>query len=346
MSLWAPAFITAATGAMVALPLAPALIELHRRRDASPLVTRTDDGRIENFASSLREYMQPLTQLPPESHGKLLHNLLRDGSSAIVLSQTDVANLPDAAIDAAAYAPHSILFPAPVCFLRDLYIRGDLKLADESVLRAALVEGNAEFGERSSVMRWLHVEGNLDAAAEARFFGRTSCTGVVTISPGCQFERLRGKAIHFGTQQWPSSRRSSEWLAPGNTQPRLGRVRSQGDFHLGNSDAFNGHIVAAGSVTIADDVLVVGSVKAKANVEIGARSHVAGTVVSQGRTTIGDQCFLKGPVLSEGEIIVGPGTEIGSPDSPTTVSAPRVRIAAGAKVYGVAWARESGEVIP
>ena len=60
MLLWAPLALTATTGAMIALPLAPAIIEALRRKDASALPTRKDDGNIRNFARSFRRYIEPL----------------------------------------------------------------------------------------------------------------------------------------------------------------------------------------------------------------------------------------------------------------------------------------------
>jgi predicted acyltransferase (DUF342 family) len=137
---------------------------------------------------------------------------------------------------------------------------------------------------------------------------------------------------------------SPVWRGSGLIDMRLGRVRANGDFHLRDSDAFHGHIVSAGHVSIGENVLVIGSVKARSQMEIGSSSNVEGTAVSRGALSIAERCYVKGPVFSEEEVIIGAGTQIGSPASPTTVSAPRVRMAPGAIVCGSIWARETGEV--
>jgi len=62
-SILAPLALTASTGALLTLPLAPALRELKSKRDAVPLVTRKDDGRIANFAASLRSHCSKLQVL-------------------------------------------------------------------------------------------------------------------------------------------------------------------------------------------------------------------------------------------------------------------------------------------
>jgi len=323
---------------MLAAPLVPSLRELYRRRDATPLPTRTDNGRIENFAQSLREYLAPLMREGGSSCR------LRDGIQGRVLRSCDIPDLSGAPIETPAFAPHSLVFPLPVCFVRDLYIRGDAQFANDSLLRAVLVEGDAVLGERTSIARWIHVLGNLEAGPQAGLFGRASAIGTITLRHGTVFERVRAGSICAGTQTKTLRETSPVGGASSPIDLRVGRVRSHGDFHLRDSDAFQGHIVAMGKVAIADNVLVIGSVKARSSLEIGSGSHLEGTVVSRGAISIAQRCYIKGPVLSEKEIVIGPGTQIGTPASPTTVSAPRVRIAPGVVVCGTIWARESGEV--
>ena len=336
---WPPLALSAATGTMLALPLVPALTELHRRRDAAPLPTRTDDGKIDNFAQSMREYMAPLTALEGASLCKL-----RDDIEGRVLRMEDIHELPGTPIESPVFAPESLVFPMPVCFARELYVRGDLQIADDSLLRAVLVEGNATLGDRTSIARWIHADADLEAGSDANLYGRASAGNSIILRHGCTFERLRACSIHAGTQGSIPFDKSPVWTGKSLVDFRLGRVRSNGDFHLRDSDAFQGNIVAVGKVTIEDNVLVIGSVKARTDVQIGSGTHLEGTVVARGSTHIGGHCYVKGPVLAENEIVIGPGTQIGTPACPTTVSAPRVRIAPGAVVCGAIWAREAGEV--
>ncbi|HVH86242.1 MAG TPA: hypothetical protein VM912_05925 [Terriglobales bacterium] len=54
--------------------------------------------------------------------------------------------------------------------------------------------------------------------------------------------------------------------------------------------------------------------------------------------------FIKGPVISEHEIVVGRNVQIGLPDFPTTISAPRIRLSPGSVTHGTVWARVEGRV--
>jgi len=60
MPSWAPLALTSVTAALLALPVTPALYELWKRGDATPLPTSRHDGRIANFADVLRSRLEPL----------------------------------------------------------------------------------------------------------------------------------------------------------------------------------------------------------------------------------------------------------------------------------------------
>src|SRR5579862_7879832 len=60
MSSWGPLALTTVTAALLALPVTPALYELWKRADATPLPASRHDGRITNFAEAFRSRLQPL----------------------------------------------------------------------------------------------------------------------------------------------------------------------------------------------------------------------------------------------------------------------------------------------
>jgi cytoskeletal protein CcmA (bactofilin family) len=125
---------------------------------------------------------------------------------------------------------------------------------------------------------------------------------------------------------------------------KLGRLLATGDFHLASGDVLQGHVVASGNVLIDGGSRILGSVKSHGRTEIAPDTEIHGSMVSSASLHIAGGSFLRGPVLAEGELYIGPDTVIGSPDSPTTISAPRVRIAPGSIIHGSVWARYDGRV--
>jgi hypothetical protein len=346
MAPWAPFALSAAAGILAGLPLTPALTELRRRMDALPLATRTDDGDVRNFADSLRKYLEPLTRLAsdPAVWGHFQFKVLRDGAAAVVVTSSEIERFVNVPLTAVVYAPEDLSFHSAVCFLRDLYVRGNLSGANDSVLRAVLCDGNATLGERTSVMRWIHAEGNIEAGQESRLFGRASASGSITLAYGCQFERLHAIMVSTTLGQVFWAEHTSIFGEQSIIDSKLGRLCIHRDFHLNEGDIVQGHVVASGKVTIAGNVRVTGSLKSHTGIQIASGAELDGAVISRGNLAIGSRCYIRGPVLGEEELVIGAGTQIGSPGMPTTVSAPRIRLSPGALVFGTVWAREKGEV--
>ncbi len=72
---------------------------------------------------------------------------------------------------------------------------------------------------------------------------------------------------------------------------------------------------------------------------------VGGSLMSAKRLHIGPDCLIYGPVIAERELEIEAGTKCGSPECPTTVSAPSIATEEGVVVFGTLWAREHGEVV-
>ena len=349
MSVLAPIVLTAATTALAALPLTPAIRELRRREDSTPLPTRTDDGEIRSFAHSFRRYLEPaLVELDQAAFAKETRKItLADGSPALVLGGRGACDFAGRTVEQVVLCAHDAFLPPQVSFTRDLFVRGRLVGGADNVIRAALVEGDASLADRTIVLRWLHVHGSLNAASGCQFFGRVSSDKLIGLGYGCRFERVSAPAVLAALDEVPAYlERPHDSGNRSTIDRRFGRLRVNGEVHLATGDVVQGHIVALGCVRIDEGARVTGSVKSHRNIRLGSGVEVHGAITSSARLEIADKCFVRGPLLSEEEVVIGTGTQIGSPDCATTVSAPRIRIAPGAVVYGTLWARESGEVLP
>jgi len=349
VSVLAPMMLTVATTALAALPLTPALRELRRREDAAPLPTRSDDGDIRSFAHSFRRYIEPaLADLDQAALAKETRSItLADGSPALVLGGRGACDFAGRTVEQIVLCAHDAFLPPQVSFTRDLFVRGRLVGGADNVIRAAMVDGDASLGDRTIVLRWLHVQGSLTANSGCQFFGRVSADKLISLGYGCRFERISGPAIIAGLDEVPGYLERLQHTGNRSTiDRRFGRLRVNGEVHLATGDVVQGHIVALGNVRIDAGAQVTGSVKSHHDIHLGGGVEVHGAITSSGRLEISEKCFVRGPLLCEQEVVIGTGTQIGSPECATTISAPRIRIAPGAVVYGTLWAREFGEVMP
>lgn len=346
----APLALTAVTGGMVSLTLVPAIREVIHRKDASPLPVRRDDGNIRNFARSFRRYIAPLENALAECAQQdcLAEAGLPDGS-ALLVGKAGVFPFSEEKTDRLALFAKPVHLRDDLIFTRDLYAAGRLEGGKNNIFRAILGENDVLLEEESRVLRWLHAEGGVIAGQNTHLYGRCSAEKFIHLSAGCRFERLYAPAIVTGinahglADAFPALGTQESKKVTVMSRPH-GRTRIKGDLHLGSGEMFLGDIIATGSISVGAESRIVGSAKGNANIELCEQGQINGSLISSGTIRLGKNCMLKGPVLAEEEITIGAGTRIGTPASPTTISAPRIRIAPDCVIHGTIWARVEGGV--
>jgi cytoskeletal protein CcmA (bactofilin family) len=343
--IWAPIALTAATSAMIGLSLAPALTELRKRRDASPLPTRTDDGHITNFSAGFRKRVATLTSEIDRCAAQHIDATVEfpDHTRALLIGSDAVPRHVDGNVSAIIFCNPSGDIPSSTELLCDVFANGEFTAGARSTMRALLAEGDIWLAEGATVCRWMHGEGTITIGAGSSLYGRLSSSREIRLAQGCRFERAYSPVIRFGD---PDVRPlpGAVFQKRSIVDVKLGRLLATGDFHLASGDVLQGHVVASGNVLIDGGSRILGSVKSHGRTEIGLDTEIHGSMVSSASLHIAGDSFLRGPVLAEGELVVGPGTVIGRPDSPTTISAPKIRIAPGCIIHGTIWARYDGLV--
>ncbi len=347
MSVWAPLALTATTGVMIALPLAPALMEVFQRRDASPLPTRKDDGNIRNFARSFRRYiehMNPELAACAETNS-IMETRLPNGSYALLVGKAGVYDVPEDRVETLVLFARQCTLPENLAFTQDVYAGSLFYGGRRNSFRALLGEDDIYLAEESCVLRWIHAEGKIVVGQLSRLFGRVSSEKAIYLSPGCSFERMHAPAIFTSmggeldpASDTPSARPTAEKIR------KLGRSRINGDLHLGSGEMLLGNIIVTGSIHVDERTRIFGSAKGNGDIHLREQAEVQGSLVSTRTIHIASNCSVKGPLLAENEIIIGAGTQIGTPGSPTTVSAPRIRISRDCVIHGTLWARVEGRV--
>lgn len=342
----APAMLFAATGAMLALPVTPALLELRRREDSSAIPIRQHDGDIRNFAASFRRYVAPLLPALAECRRSgTWQTLPMEGANAAFLAGT-LDERGRVLLHEHGRAGAVVLCAVPLAtqpgsiFTGDLYVSAELAAAPASVFRAVLSDRDVHLGAAAKVLRWAHAEGCIYAAAGCEFYGRLSAEKLITLARRCRFERMRAARIVVARGDEPANAAIPfpRELPP----PRSGAARHRTHGALEISEDFHGDLVSERAIRIGRRSQVNGSLKSHGDTEVGDGSVINGSAVSGRNLRIGQGCLLRGPVIAEGSVMVGRGAQIGSPLHPATISAERIELAAEACVYGSVWAREYG----
>ncbi len=328
------ASLMAVTGFLAALPMAPAFLELYLRRDTGPIPVK---NRTEVIADLAYEFRSELAD-----------------DSAAVPAGTLVR-------DADWFVDEGVSVADPI------YAKGRLAAGGNNVFATIFCEKDVDLGTNSKVLSWVHAEGVVIVPSGSAVCGRLSAGERVELGTGCGFERVRAPVIIVAGGAEPMDAEQSEApekddlpsapLAPENREaPEFNpkplsilervteRVFVTGDFVLQPGAALNKNVVAVGRVRLMEGSHVDGCVKSNRDMELGPSVQVEGSLVSASDLRIGPGCRVMGPILAEGELVIESGTRIGAPTHPTSVRAPRIRIAAGVNIHGSLWASELGQV--
>ena len=343
-SVLAPLALVTSTGALLMVPLAPAIRELLRKSDAGPLVTRKDDGNIASFAASLRTRCVPLhaalDRCAQVGQDDFVESPL---GNAFVVGKLGTWNGPQRTNTIVACAG-PVALPADYESTGDFYSRGNVQCGERSIFRALLSDQEIVLAEHVRILRWIHAEAALIAGSNCRFYGRASSAKSLTLSPGCTFERIYAPVIYSSKEAATLGLHTEYAPYAKLAQSGIGRTRVRGSMHFPADDQHRGDIVATRSIDLDQSACVYGSVKANGEVALKQRAEVHGSLVSTKRIHISNGCFIKGPMISECEIVVDSGVQVGLPGAPTTISAPVIHLAPGTVLHGTVWAKVEGRV--
>jgi len=341
-SILAPLALTVSTSALLALPLAPALRELKSKRDAHPLATRKDDGRIANFAASLRSHCNKLQVLLFPNGYPEENSFLTAGESRVFVV---VRQFPiESQIHDFVLCLNPIQLPDEFHSTGDFYSFSSVETGQRNIFRALMSESEIQIGKDTKVLRWTHAETSLTVNENCALFGRASANRFITLSNHCTFERIYAPMIYTSSDASQLPLRMESDAFSKLARSGIGRMRVHGHAHLCAGQQHRGDLVSTRGLQLDEGSSVLGSAKANGEVHLAEGTTVDGSLVGTKTIHVGADSFVKGPVISEHEIRIGTGVQIGVPGTPTTISAPKIHLAPGSVLHGTVWARVKGRV--
>jgi len=338
-------------GIVFVLPLLPALIELRLKRDAYPLnVIQQYSGEIRHFSYGFRIYIEALLE-PLEKcvvSGTALKGAMPDGDEYLLLGNAGAAlfssagkTIPNCSSIVATGV--DMVLPDGVTFTKEVYAANKLMSGKKNVFRALLGEKDIHLGRASTINRWAHAVGALRAGPDCELHGRISSDCEIQLDSGCEFQRLNAPRIalgHLKAEAADAAPKTAETSLP------VDRRLVEEDLEIKAGEVVTTNIVTRGRLHICTGARVLGSVKSNRHMTVDANVSVEGSLISASTMHIGRDCRISGPIIAEHGMAIDTGTRCGSPQTPTTVTAPTIEIADGVVVFGTVWARTEGHVVP
>ena len=339
MPVLQPLALLAATGALAALPLGPALNELRRSRDAAALPIRRDDDNIRNFAETFRAFSRVHLERGGQQFAECGALIFRKNEYRHFL------NADNETMRGVLLSKGDLSLGQGMVFSDDVYCAGTLIGGARNVYRSLLGEEDVCLGDHSQVLRWLHAGGSISLGSHCRLHARASAEFVIYLRPGCTFRRMHAPVVaatRDELQRKPS--RHTPVSAGGDFGVSRFPSRLDGYFYLPAGGTHEGSVIARGKALLGAASRLSGNLKAHGTVHVSEQAEIEGSLVSTSSIHLAEDCFVRGPVISEKRIFISSRAQIGSPESLTTISAPKILIAPGAVVHGTVWARDAGEV--
>lgn len=189
----------------------------------------------------------------------------------------------------------------------------------------------------------------MTAGENSKLYGRVSAGQRLTLEAGCLFTRMHAPRIEVVAQpcegQAQRIQRSEDVLLAESSTRQVfkGRRVQRGDISVPAQTHHLGDLIASQRLLVGCNAVVSGDIKGR-EVVLEAGSYVNGSVVASDCLVLQNGSRASGPIVAESTVDIGVNCIVGTPELPTTISAPRIRIAPGAVVHGLVWAREEGEV--
>jgi predicted acyltransferase (DUF342 family) len=342
------------------LPLAPALLEWHRRIDDTPLkVVREYDGNIKYFSLRFRHFLSenfPDFMNNPQPNNAPAKGVLAAGDSYQIIGLEGIPKFTPSEMAAKATAQiilgtTSLRISDGMFFEKEIYASDEISSGNKNAFRAILAEGDIRLGDDCDIIRWAHSNANISLGSRGRLYGRISADGEIQLQQQSRFGRMYARVIRFG-QSEQKDVQGKNATQPLNEFPMPAEIIDQapdrwlmaGSVVIPAATFHRGSLVAQKKLTLGSHSLIEGGLKSKGDLRLEANSRVDGAVVSTGNMYIGPGCTIKGPVVCEQMIVIEAGTIIGAPDHPTTISAAEIRVEENVIAYGSVWARELGFV--
>jgi predicted acyltransferase (DUF342 family) len=367
MASWAPLGLISVTAALLAVPVMPALYELRKRGDVSPLPTSRHDGRIENFSEAFCSRVKPLLLQLQQCRAQRKVSRTNVDGTEVLLVGCDEFDFNSAQMrGVAAVVCIDPMIPAGRIVPSDVYAEKNLTLGRGSAVRAAFAHGDITVSANSAILRWIHTQGRIFLAEGSAAYGRLSAAEVIYLRPGCSFQHMhapsiltvRGDGGSAGADLPMSDTRvngAAKSVIPEVSEAGpiiMGdepfasrrRVRVRGDFVLPPGETMNANVIATGDLRLASGSRFFGSAKSYRDTVVEQGASVGGSIISGRTVHLGARCFVAGPILAEREVVVSRGVRVGTLDALTTISCRAVRIASECQLHGTVWARVRGLV--
>ncbi|MFN3479041.1 MAG: hypothetical protein ACK415_01535 [Thermodesulfovibrionales bacterium] len=287
------------------IPFIPAIIELLRPKDASPLFIPMDYSK------------------DPRYFGRSFRNILGNAITAdtgagireVTLSRNEKVEIVNSKrigkgenVNHILYIIGDLVSENEARFNKEVYVKGNALIGSKNVLRAIACEGGLSLSREVNIVRWADAEGRIEVYDGCDLGINTSSGDELRIGRGCKFKRLYGLPV----------------ITYGMSNNNQGLCTDKGDISCDTRIVTKDHMIVPPFSRVEKDLIVkkdlrvkkgcvlIGSIKTYGNLIIEGNVNIFGNIFSEGDIEIWEGSAVLGDVFSQRIITIKKGVRIGS----------------------------------
>lgn len=334
----------------ITLPFVPGIIELLSPMDDKPLSIKMEyskDARYfgKSFKKILRDSLKK---------AKFKNNMtevkLSSGLEKIEIIHSGFS--PDEkTFEHILLISGNLVTKGPNNFNKEIYIEGNASFGHGNMIRAAVVNKDAKLHGNAKIIRWLDVDGNIEASEGIDLGISASCGKKLQLSTGCKFRRLLGNPIttfkdilpvHYSIEK--NEKNVSTANAVGLTY--FNKIINE-DMIYDKPANVKGNLIVNGNIEINNEFTIKGSIKASGKVTINTvkRVNIIGNIISDDIITMKGDIKIYGNIFSQEEVLLE-GVDVGKIDKVKSVIAKKkLTLGKNVVIYGFVLTEGAGIVL-
>lgn len=282
-----------------------------------------------------------------------------DGSGILHMSQEEkvievekIKLLPNEVCNCIVYADSLDFSPNNgICFEKEIYARGNVRLEKIPVLRAIACKQNLIIGDGTRVVRWADSDGILIVHRNCDLGISTSSATKLLIGENCSFKRLYAPIIYLGVEKADLDSYAYTFFNdikdPIVFSEVIRDIEYVDDEITNEKGVLKNTIITKKDLTVISGFEVQGHITSHKDIKIDDNAIVHGNIFSEGNVFIGKNSKVYGIVFSQENIYLETQAVIGQPRKlKSIVARGDITFERGCRVYGYISTEGTGRICP
>jgi predicted acyltransferase (DUF342 family) len=327
--------------AFILIPFLPGIIELFRPKDDRPLALNM------NFSKDYKFFGKSFKKIIENGLG--MEHVLEPGEYTLVLSKPEKVRVVEwekvsekKTVDEILFVLVDFASGSDAQFKKEIYVKGACMIGDRNTLRALYCEGDLVIGERTSVVRWVDGDKDIDIKEGCQLGMSVACSRKLSVARNCSFSRMFGLPIATYRVKLPEIPPDIQVRDISDTTIMITKEETIIPPHT----SIPRDIVTRQRIVLKERTLAKANIKSYRDIIIEKGSRVEGNLFSEKSVIIEAGCTILGNIFSQGRVKLGNAVQVGQEGQIKSVIAKKgIFIEGNVNIYGYLMTEGEGKIL-